>query len=209
MKPLLILKKKSKRNKVKRTRAKTEKKELEPQERRLQIAQDQQNQLLTNLMAQNNQFLAVISNITGKKIDFRERNFACVFDILLTLSSSCIFSFFHNSEQSLKVVPYKQGKSLENTSEGFPVGYTLLNENKIAGTDPSTLCRTDPSTFLKVSRHSVIPSSLLKVTVKTNATPCFFPTQFTKIQKDPFKFSNKSFVENHLVYNQTKSFASL
>ena len=43
------------------------KKELELQERRLQIAQDQQNQLVTNLMAQNNQLLAVISNITGKK----------------------------------------------------------------------------------------------------------------------------------------------
>ena len=43
------------------------KKELELQERRLQIAQDQQNQLVTNLMTQNNQLLAVISNITGKK----------------------------------------------------------------------------------------------------------------------------------------------
>ena len=42
-------------------------KELELQERHLQIAQDQQNKLLTNLMAQNKPFLAVISNITGKK----------------------------------------------------------------------------------------------------------------------------------------------
>ena len=42
-------------------------KELGLQERRLQIAQDHQNQLLTKLMTQNNQFLAVISNLTGKK----------------------------------------------------------------------------------------------------------------------------------------------
>ena len=42
------------------------KKELELQERRLKIAQDHQNQLLTNLTTQNNQFLAVISNITDK-----------------------------------------------------------------------------------------------------------------------------------------------
>ena len=68
-----------KRNKVKRTRARTDKIELELQESRLQIVQDQQNQLLTNLMAQNNQLLAVISNITGKKANFRERNFIFCF----------------------------------------------------------------------------------------------------------------------------------
>ena len=56
-----------KETKLKEQELEMRKKELELQERPLQVAQDQQNQLLTNLKAQNKQFLAVISSITGKK----------------------------------------------------------------------------------------------------------------------------------------------
>ena len=87
------------------------------QERRLKIAQDQQNQILTNLMAQNNQFLAIISNITGKKYNLGEETSSFVFNILLTLNSSCTFLFLITQKQSLKGIPYKQGESMENTSE--------------------------------------------------------------------------------------------
>ena len=76
------------------------KKLLELQKRCLRIAQDQQTQLLTNLMAQINQFLAVICNITSKKQTLRKEISCFVFYVLLT------------QNQLLKGVPYKQGKSL-------------------------------------------------------------------------------------------------
>ena len=87
-----------KKTKSKEQELELRKKELELQERPLKIAQDQQNQLLTNLKAQNNQFLAVISSTTGKKIDFvGEETSSFVFNILLTLNSTCTFLFFNNS----------------------------------------------------------------------------------------------------------------
>ena len=43
------------------------KRELELQEKRLQNSQERQNQILTNLIAQNNQFLSVLDNITNKR----------------------------------------------------------------------------------------------------------------------------------------------
>ena len=49
-------------------------------------------------MAQNNHFLAVISNITGKKQTLGKETSSFVFYILLTLNSSCTFSVFNNSE---------------------------------------------------------------------------------------------------------------
>ena len=51
-------------------------------------------------MAQINQFLAVISNITSKKQTLRKEISCFVFYVLLT------------QNQLLKGVPYKQGKSL-------------------------------------------------------------------------------------------------
>lgn len=61
-------------------------------------------------------------------------------------------------KQSLKGVPYKRGKSSENTSEGFPVVYSLLNVNK-TGHMPylsqhffkSLPSQCDPVVFAKVT----------------------------------------------------------
>ena len=87
-------------------------KELELQERRLQIALDEQNQLLTNLMAQNNQFLAVISSVSGKKWTLGKETSSFVFYILLTLNSSCRFSLFNNSEAVAERWSLQTGKIL-------------------------------------------------------------------------------------------------
>ena len=53
-------------------------------------------------MAQNNQFSAVISNITGKKYNLGEETSSVVFNILLTLNSSCTFLFLLTQRESLK-----------------------------------------------------------------------------------------------------------
>ena len=99
MKPLLVLKN-LKRNKVKGTRAQNEKKIIRTAIKMPANCPRQQTQLLTNLMAEINQFLAVISNITSKKQTLRKEISCFVFYVLLT------------QNQLLKGVPYKQGKSL-------------------------------------------------------------------------------------------------
>ena len=46
--------------------------------------------------------------------------------------------------------------------------------------------------------------------IKTNTAPLVFPTQFKEIQHIyPTRFSKNSFVENQLVYSQTKFSVSL